>query len=321
MKTAAGTLVVVIILLALVVLFSSAYTVKETEQVIVTQFGKPIGRPVTQAGLHFKTPFLQVVNVLEKRIMEWDGYPNEIQTKDKLFINVDTYARWRIKDPLLFFQRLRNETSALSRIDDILDGETRNTIARYELLEIIRTTNRKPAQDLGAIQADVTLRTLRPVSVGREKIVREVFEKGAPILAGLGIELLDVQFKRINYSSSVQAKIYERMISERKQIAEKFRAEGEAGAAEIRGQKERELKRIESEAYKNIQLIRGNADARATDIYARAYTQTPESYAFYQFVKTMETYRVALDKSATLILSTKGDLFKFLKGTGMEGTP
>lgn len=307
----------ILVFAAVIVLSGAFYTVHETKQVIVTQFGRPVGEPITEAGLHFKIPFIQNVNEIEKRVMEWDGKPNQIPTKDKLFIRVDTYGRWRIADPLLYFQRLKSEISALSRLDDILDGETRNAIARHELVEIIRTSNRDPLRDevlAGAAGAGSSIGTLDPISVGRVKIAQEILKNSQVRVADLGIELLDIRFKRINYNPDVQAKIYERMISERLQMADKFRSEGQGEAARILGEKQRELLRINSEAYRTIEEIKGRADARATEIYTSAYNQGEEAFEFYEFQKTMETYIETLDRSTMLILSTSSDFFKYLKG-------
>ena len=307
-------------LVLLFVLSNSFYTVLEIEQVIVTQFGEPVGDPKTEAGLHFKMPFIQKVNRLEKRVLEWDGDPNQIPTKDKLFIHVDTYARWRIADPLLYFQRLRNEISALSRLDDILDGETRNAIAQHELLEIIRSVNREAEVDETLAEPVAPVTTLQAIQVGRARIAEEILENASARLTGLGIELLDIRFKQINYNEDVRAKIYERMISERVKIADEFRSEGMGQAARIDGERERELKRIESEAYKRVQEIRGGGDARATEIYTSAYNQSTQAYEFYEFMKTMETYIETLDSSTMAILSTKSEFLKFLKGIDPDGS-
>jgi membrane protease subunit HflC len=277
-----------------------------------------VGEPITQAGLHFKAPFIQDVNRLDKMVLEWDGDATQIPTQDKLFIYVDTYARWRISDPLKFFLALRDETKAQSRIDDILDGETRNAIGKYKLLEIVRTD---VAARTTAVDASDTSSVLPPIREGREAIAREIHANAARSLATLGIELLDIRFKRINYNSDVQKRIYERMASERQQMADKFRSEGQGAAARILGEKERDLKQIESEAYKQIQEIRGKADARASDIYAAAYNQNSEAYDFYQFMKTMETFQTTLDASTTVILSTDGDFFKYLKGPSPAEKP
>ena len=294
--------------------FSAAYTVSETEQVIITQFGSPVGEPVRSAGLHFKIPFIQEVTRIENRILEWDGRPNEMPTKDKTYIVVDTFGRWRIKDAKQFFLRLRDERSAQSRLDDILGSETRNAIAKHELIEVIRTTeDRVPDRDATLIEAPGNIGILYPITKGRARIEQEIFEKAASKLTDFGIELLDIRFKRINYNESVRQRIFARMISEREQIAERFRSEGEGEAAKIIGKKEKDLLRIESEAYKEVQEIHGVADAKATEIYAEAYNQSDESIAFYEFIKTMETYEEMLDQNSTMILTTDSDIFKYLK--------
>jgi len=305
----------IVVLLGLIVLLSSAFVVNETEQAIITQFGKPVGDPVITPGVHFKGPIIQKVHFFEKRFLEWDGSPNQIPTKDKRFIWVDTYARWRIHDPLLYFQRVRDERGAHTRLDDILDGETRNVIANNNLVEVIRATNRQfeASADIGDFQ-DTEANV--PITLGRNKMTRLIIEAASPRLKVLGIELLDLRFKRINYVEEVQKKIYERMITERKRIADQFRSEGQGEAAKIIGDRERDLKKIESEAYRTAQEIRGKADAEATAIYAAAYNQNTESRAFYRFLKTMESYRNTLSEKDWLILSTKGDFFKFLDHSG-----
>src|SRR3989339_1121007 len=295
-----------------ITILSATFIVKETEQVIITQFGKPGGSAIVTSGMHFKVPFIQKANSFERRFLEWNGDPNQVPTKDKRFIWVDAYARWRIHDPLLFFQRVRDERGAKTRLDDILDGLTRNAIANHDLVEIIRSTNRKLETDgeMEEIQdSEINLK----IQLGREKITRMIIEAAAPRLEVLGIELLDIRFKRINYVEEVQKKIYERMISERKRIADKFRSEGQGEAAKILGDKGRDLKKIESDAYRLAQEIKGNADAEATTIYAKAYNQSAESRAFYQFLKTMDTYKTTLSEKDWLVLSTKGDFFKFLQ--------
>ncbi len=320
MKQAALALVTVIILAAAVVISGSIYTVHETEQVIITEFGKRKGDPITEAGLKFKVPFIQNVNRIEKRVLEWDGRPNEMPTKDKLYIMVDTFARWRISDSLKYFLALRDERSAQSRLNDILGSETRNAVAKHNLIEIIRTTKDRealPIAEASALEggvADKQISRLEPIAKGRSVIEDEIQENAKGKLAEFGIELLDIRFKRINYNVNVRNRIYERMISERAQIAELFRSEGAAEAARILGNKEFELKKIESEAYKTIQTIRGEADARATQIYAEAYDQSAQASEFYEFLKTMETYQKVLSDDTTVILSTDSDLFKFLKG-------
>ena len=302
----------VAVIIALIVLVSSAYVVNETEQVIITQFGKPVGDPIVAPGIKFKIPIIQVIHVFDRRFLEWDGSPNQVPTRDKRFIWVDTYARWRIAEPLLFFQRVRDETGAHSRLDDILDGEVRNAIARHDLVELIRSTNRDPqvSEDLTAgEQAETFLQ----IDVGRGQITRAIIEVAAKRTAELGIELMDLQFKRINYVEEVRSKIFDRMISERQRVAERYRSEGQGEASKILGDKERDLKKIQSEAYKTAQEIIGKADAEAASIYAKAYNQSSESRDFYRFIKTMETYETALSEKDLLILSTEGDFFKFLK--------
>jgi membrane protease subunit HflC len=306
------TLIGVLIVVGLILLFSSAFVVNETEQVVITQFGKPVGHAIVDPGIHFKLPIVQEANFFDKRFLAWDGDPNQIPTKDKRFIWVDCYARWRITDPLLFFQRVRDERGAKTRLDDILDGETRNAVANHNLVEIIRSTNRKleVSEDLDEVMdSEINLH----IQHGRDKITRLIIKAAAPRLEVLGIELLDLRFKRINYVEEVQKKIYERMITERKRIADKFRAEGQGEAAKILGDKERDLKKIRSEAYRQAQEIRGKGDAEATRIYAAAYNQSPESRDFYQFLKTMDTYKTTLADKDWLVLSTKGDFFKFLQ--------
>jgi membrane protease subunit HflC len=312
MKNTKLVILAVIVVLILAVIASSAFIVNETEQVIITQFGKPVREPIITPGIHFKIPLVQVANFFDKRFLEWDGDPNQVPTQDKRFIWVDTYARWRIKDPLLFFQRVRDERGAQSRLDDILDGETRNAIAKHLLVEIVRSTNRTPVLPEGLAEGEITT-TLHEIKFGREKITREIIQTAAERTLELGIELLDLRLKRINYVEEVQQKIYERMITERKRIADKFRSEGQGAASKIIGDKERELKKIQSEAYKKAQEIIGKADAEATVIYAKAYNRSPESREFYRFLKTMETYQTTLSEKDWLILSTDGDFFKYLR--------
>ncbi len=296
---------------------SSLYTVSEVEQVIITQFGKPVGDPVTSAGLKVKVPFIQDVNPIDKRVLEWDGPPADMPTKDKLYISVDLFARWRITDPLQYFVRLRDERSAQSRLDDILGSETRNAVAKHELIEIIRTTkDRVPLRDVLLTEAEKELEMglLVPIQKGRQLVEREIFAAAADKVRVFGIELLDIRFKRINYNESVRPKIYDRMISERRQIAERFLSEGNGEAARIRGNRVRDLNKIQSEAYRQVEEIRGVADAKATEIYAAAYNQSPEAVEFYEFTRTMQSYKTIIDENTTLILSTDSDLFKFLKG-------
>jgi membrane protease subunit HflC len=299
------------------VLISSIYTVSEVEQMIITQFGKPVGEPVTTAGLKVKVPFIQQVNSIDKRVLEWDGSPSDMPTKDKLYISVDLFARWRITDPLQYFLRIRDERSAQSRLDDILGSETRNAVAKHELIEIIRTTrDRVPLRDalLTDAERDLKMGSLVPIQKGRKLVEQEIFAAAADKVRVFGIELLDIRFKRINYNESVRPKIYDRMISERRQIAERFLSEGNGEAARIRGNRVRDLNKIQSEAYREVEEIRGLADAKATEIYAQAYNQNAESIAFYEFTRTMESYKFIIAENTTLVLSTDSELFKFLKG-------
>ncbi len=309
-------LILIVIAAFFILISNSVYTVKETEQVIITQFGKPVGKAVTEAGLKFKVPFIQKVNPIEKRILEWDGNPSNMPTKDKLYIAVDLFARWRIVDPLQYLLRLRDERSAQSRLDDILGSETRNAVAKHELIEIIRTTkDRQPLLDASLTEEDTaTLGSLVPISKGRQLVEQEIFNAAAQKVTVFGIELLDIRFKRINYNESVRPKIYDRMISERRQIAERFRSEGNGEAARINGFRERELNKIQSEAYREVEEIRGAADAKATEIYANAYNKNEESADFFEFQKTMEMYKSVIKDNTTLMLSTESEAFKYLKG-------
>ena len=307
--------IVPILILAFVILLAvanSLYVVKEPHQVIITQFGKPVGDPVVTPGLKFKTPFIQQVHRFEKRFLEWDGDANELPTRDKRFIWVDNYARWRITDPLLFFQRLKNEQGAQTRLDDILDGETRNAIAKYDLVEVVRNTNRKAVQTEGLPEDLVTLDTIER---GRDDIRREILANSQERTKDLGIEILDMEFKRINYTAEVQRKVNERMIAERTRIADRYRSEGEGEFNRIRGEKDRELLRIRSEAYKTAQKIKGDADAQATNVYAEAYDRTASTRSFYEFLKTMESYKTSLDQTSSLVLSTDADYYKYLKNS------
>ena len=298
--------------------FGGAYTVDQTEQVVITQFGRPVGQPINadspESGLHFKLPLVQKANRFEKRILEWDGPPSEMTTRDKLYVVVDTFARWRIADPLKYFQSLRDERSALSRLDDILGSETRNVVARHDLIELVRSDkNRQPEREAPLAHADDALGTLAPIEFGRKELEREILAAAQTKVGIWGIELLDVRVKRLNYKSGVIEKIYERMVSERMQIAERFRSEGAGEAAKIEGRKERDLQRIQSEAYRKVQEVRGEADAKASEIYAKAYSTSPAAAEFYAFMKTLDTYQTALGSDSTLILTTDSDLFRLLK--------
>jgi membrane protease subunit HflC len=295
-----------------IVAFASVYTVSETEQAILVQFGKPVGGLVTKPGLHVKVPFIQTVYRFDKRWLEYDGTAGQIPTRDKKYIWVDIYARWRIQDPLRFYQAVADERGAQSRLDDIVDGETRNAVASFDLIEVVRSSNR-PFQATEELEGIGAAEAMAKVATGREKIAHIILDKAAKITPQFGIELEDVRFKRINYVDTVQQKVFERMISERKRIAERSRSEGQGRAAEIRGQKERDVLAASSMGYRTAQELKGAADAKATAVYSRAYGKDPE---FYQFSKAMETLSSSLDDKTWLILSTDSELLKYLKGPG-----
>ena len=293
-----------LLLLALFLLAGSFYTLNETEQAIITQFGEPVGDAVQEAGLKFKLPWREV-HRFDKRWLPWDGDANQIPTKDKKFIWVDTYARWRIEDPLQFFVSVTNEQQAQSRIDDIIDGQTRNAVASFDLIEIVRATDREFAVTevlLGMLEQEVPTQ----IQSGRDEITRRILESSSVAVKTLGIELVDVQFKRINYTEEVRESVYQRMISERQRIAERSRSEGLGRSAEIRGQKDRDLQRIESEAFRTAEETRGNADLRKprASTFAASYSKDAD---FYQFLKTLETYRTSLDENVTLLLSSNSE--------------
>lgn len=321
-KNITFSIIIIIVILAIILIIKSVYMVSETEQVIITQFGAPVEEPITKAGLHLKKPFIQEVVRIDKRILEWEGDPNNIPTKDKLFIYIDAFARWRISDPLLFMQRLRDERSAKSRLNDILDGAMRIAVANHDLIEIIRSTNRTPEQDTTLIADEImTAEPLKTIQTGRAKIAEQVKAGASPALKELGIELLDVRFRRINYSQEVQTKINDRMISERNLIAEKFLSQGRGEAARIKGETEKDLLKIQSEAYRKEQELRGDADAKASKIYAEAYTQSKMATEFYAFLKTMEIYNATFDDSVTALISTQGNLFELLTSTPEISVP
>ncbi|MCB2195292.1 MAG: protease modulator HflC [Bacteroidetes bacterium] len=302
---------IVIIVIAIIIVSQSTFIVNEKQQVVITQFGKPVGEAITNSGLKFKTPFVQKANYFEKRYMEWDGDPNQIPTKDKKFIFVDSYARWQITDPLQFFKRLTNERGAQSRLDDILDGETRDYIANHNIEEAVRNSNRTPISS-GTI-SELIGDSLMTINVGREKIQSMILKTANEQASDLGIEILDFRFKRINYVEDVRAQVYERMKSERYRIADKFRSEGQGEASKINGEKERELKAIQSEAFREAEEIKGKADAKAASIYAAAYDRSAMSRDLYSFLKSMETFRNTFDTTTTVILSTDSELYKYLK--------
>lgn len=310
MKNLSSITLIVAAGIALLVALDGFYVVDETQQVIITQFGDPVGEAVQEPGMKFKIPFIQKPNYFDKRYMEWDGDRNQVPTKDKKFIFVDTYARWQITDPLQFFRRLRDERGAQSRLDDILDGETRNAIASNDLVEVVRSTNRDPNTDATAFE--VIEDSLQAISVGRDSIQVLIQELANERASDLGIAILDFRFKRINYVEEVRQTVYDRMVSERNRIADKFRSEGQGEAARINGEKERELKAIQSEAFRKAQEIMGEADARAANIYANAYDQTNTSRDLYSFMRSMEAYQNVFDNQTSIILSTNSDFYKYL---------
>jgi modulator of FtsH protease HflC len=307
---APGIILVAVGLLLLLV-WSGTYTLSENEQAVMTRFGEPQGNPITNPGLHLKLPFADTVNRFDKRWLDWRGDPNQIPTKDKKYIWVDTFGRWRIIDPLRFFQRLRDERNAQSRLDDIIDGETRNAIASYPLIDAVRTSNRAFDDDeyMSKNEGD---EAEEPVSIGRDKLTRLIRDRAAAVVREFGVELVDVQVRRINYVDEVQIKVFERMTSERRRIAERSRSEGMGRAAEIRGERERELKAIRSEAYRKAQETTGKADAEAANIYAEAFGKDVE---FYQFLTTLEAYPTAIDRSTSLFLSTKSEFYRYLESS------
>ena len=304
---------------AFAVLIASAYTVRETDVVILTQFGKQIGKPVTEAGLHWKVPFIQSVNRIEKRLLEWDGPVSEMPTKDKTYISVEAFARWRIHDPAMYFVSLRDERSAQSRLDDIIGSEIRIAVARHELIEVIRSDKTRKLAE--AVEKDFAgnAAELSVIERGRRELERDILKEAAPKVQSLGIELLDVRLKRVNYNAQVIERIHQRMISERTQIAQGYRSEGEGKAAGITGKRDRELREIESTAYRKVQEIQGAADAEATRIYAEAFNKSPEAVEFYGFVKTMETYKKILLGDTSIVLSTDSELFRLLKNARPSG--
>src|ERR1700752_2011702 len=324
MRRTSGLLILILaaVFVGILVISLSIYTVDQTEQVIITQFGQPVGEPITEPGLHFKLPFVQTVNTLDKRFLEWDGAPVAIPTRDKTYIHVDTFARWRIEDPKTYFVRLHDERSAQSRLEDILGSETRNSIAKHDLIEIVRTDkNRQPIRD-ESLKGGPTgaIGVLPPIQFGRQKIEEEIKTAAAQKLAEFGITVLDFRIKRVNYNPDVLDRIYQRMISERLQIAQRFRSEGEGESARIAGQRERDLNEIQSNAYRQVQQIRGESDAKATEIYARAYTQDSQAAEFYAFLKTLETYHKIFIKDSPLVLSTESDIFALLKHAATKTT-
>ena len=299
---------------AVVLLSSAVYQVGESEQAIVTQFGAPVGDPVSEPGLHWKLPLVQKVHRFDKRFLEWDGEVNRLPTRDKRSILVDAYARWRITDPLLYFQRLRDERGARTRLDDIIDGETRDAIANHDLVEVVRTSNRTPAPDLSLAEGETS--ALAPIEYGREKIRAEILASSQARTGDLGIEILDVRLKRIQYVEEVRQNVYNRMISERRRIAARYISEGQGQSARIDGQRERELKEITSDAYRRAEEIRGRADAEAAAVYAAAYDQSADSRRFYELLESLETLQTTIGPDTSLILTTGGDFYRYLDSGG-----
>ncbi|MEJ2725291.1 MAG: protease modulator HflC [Deltaproteobacteria bacterium] len=304
------SLIIALIIIGFI-LYSAAYVVDETEQVVITQFGKAIGDPKTEPGLYFKIPVIQQANYFPKNLLEWDGDPGQVPTLDKTFIWVDTFARWKIVNPLKFFETVNNLTGALGRLDDIIDSAVRNFVTSYPLIETVRMTNRELDTFEIGVDEIKEKSPLGEVKMGRGQITKGIMEQAQPKLEKFGIELVDVKFKLLNYVEDVQKSVYQRMIAERKQIAEKFRSEGKGEARKIEGDMERDLKQITSEAYRQAQETKGKADAQATDIYAQAFGRDPE---FYSFLQTLEIYKETLDDKSSLILSTNSDFLKYFKG-------
>jgi len=311
MKLILKVLGILVVLVIVLFISGTVYIVDETKQVVITQFGKPIGESITAAGLHFKMPFIQRAQYFEKRLLDWDGDPNQIPTKDKRYIWIDTTARWRISDALKFLQAVGNETGAHSKLDNIINSATRDAIAGHLLVEAIRNTNRILESTEKEEVVVFTEEALENIKTGRQILAGIILEKAKVIAPQYGIELIDVRIKRINYVDVVRKKVYERMIAERKRAAEQYRSEGQGKRAEIEGQMGKELKQITSEAYRKAQGIRGKADAQTTKIYADAYNKDPH---FYSFLKTLETYQKTIDENSTIILTTDCDYYRYLKG-------
>ncbi len=311
MRVEKWTTLIVVTIVGLIILSGTLYTVDETQQVVITQFGDPIGEPITKAGLYAKTPFIQKVNYFDKRMLVWDGSPTQVPTKDKKYIWVDTTARWKIVDALKLLQSVGNERTALGRLDDIIDSSTRDDITAHLLYEIVRNSNREFATSDLTIEGE----ELGKVNFGRELITRYILRDASKIAPQYGMELIDVRIKRLNYVEEVRQKVYTRMISERKRVAAQYRSEGEGKKAEIEGAKEKELRKITSQAYRQAQEIKGEADAKATETYARSYSKDPE---FYSFTKTLESYSETLDENSWLILTSNSDFFKYLKSISPE---
>ncbi len=307
--TKIGSLISILVIVALVVLLQGLFVVDETQQVLITQFGDPVGDAIRDPGVYFRIPLIQKTHFFDKRFLEWDGDSNQVPTKDKRFIWVDTYARWQITDPLLFYQRLTDETQGQSRLDDIIDGATRDAVANHDLIEVVRSTNREVVLDPSLPESEQT-QQLQEIETGRREIMEAILATAATRTSDLGIEVIDVRFKRIDYNDDVRQNVYNRMIAERQRIAQQYQSEGLGESARIRGEKERDLKQISSEAFRTSQELIGKADAEAAAIYAAAYNLDPD---FYQFLKTMESYETAFDKESWLILGTDSEFLRFFE--------
>ena len=304
-------LVIIVILIVVIFFAKPFFTVDETQQVIITQFGKPVGDAITEPGLHFKLPFIQTANYFAKNLLEWDGDPGQIPTQDKTFITVDCFARWRIKDPLMFYKAVNNERAAQKKLDDILDAATYNFITSYHLIEVVRSSNRLMKLDkITTVGLPQKEGTETKIKLGRDKMTRGILEQAAPKLENFGIEIVDFRIKRVNYVEAVRKKVYERMIAERQQISEKFRSEGKGESKKIEGERQKELRRIKSEAYRKVEEIKGKADAEAIKIYAQSFNKDPE---FYSFINTLDTYKKTFNEDTRVLLSTESDFFKYLK--------
>ena len=303
---------IILLIAATVMVYDSAFTVSETEQVVITQFGRIVGEPIRDPGLKFKLPFIQKAHIFNKNILEWDGEPGQIPTLDKTFIWVDAFARWRIVDPVKFFQTVNNRSNAMSRLNDIIDPAVRNFVTSHKLIDAVRKSNRElDTAEVGLEDLEKKPQSHYGITIGREKITQGILEQAQPKVDQFGIELVDVKIKGINYVEEVRKSVYDRMIAERKQIAEKFRSEGKGEAQKVLGQKDKELQQITSEAYRIAQELKGKADAEATQIYAAAYGLDPD---FYSFLQTLEVYNDSLDKSSSVLLSTDSELMKYFKG-------
>jgi membrane protease subunit HflC len=310
---------VFLMLAGLLILTSSVYVLDVTQQVFTTRFGKIVGEPVTEPGLKFKVPIIDKLHYFDKRYLEWDGQANQVTTRDKLFIQIDTYARWRILDPKTFFEKVKDEIGAKTRLNDILNGAAREAIAKENLAEVVRSEQREeiasePQQE-GEQEGISGTSVLKEFHLGREEISHQILERAKPDLADFGIELLDFRFKRINYAPEVQVAIYKRMIEERKQMAEKFRSEGQGEAAIIEGTKLRKLDTVQSEASRQVKEIKGQADAEAIKIYAEAYNQSPEAREFYAFLQTLEAYKTSISNKDNIIFTTDSEFYRYLRNS------